>query len=469
MSVKLGQVLAVLAVAIGLVAAAPAADPGPFGGLKEIEAFSDASSRGDQAAMTAMLADQVLFSAGDGAVQREARWDRTDPVTILVRKQTQTLREAAARGDRAAMDPLLDEALIYVNEDGIVSGRHDLRLGAPISPGKAVVAGVKFQDWVAHRSDGVVITSYAVEMLSRFGQQTVDDRVLALDSWIKRGVDWKLIESQVIPLNQDPRVASLDQAALNDYVGAYAAAPNFVVAVARGDGGLSLSTNGGKPVQVQPEAKDIFFIADLQSGVRRSRIIFQRDAGGHVTGYVSSRGLALKRAPADTIATGDPAAPKITSSVEPATDLLIRRAGGLAVTSFIHDRITRYPGQTLHTRYRSTETWIRQPTGWKLLTLQSLELPLEPPLAPLSPDAMNDYLGEYAAAPGVSVKIAQAGDHLTLTRPGEKPAAMQPVAGEAFFIPGRPRASLLFQRDATGRLLGYFLRREGHDLAFRKL
>jgi hypothetical protein len=463
-----GALFAVLFAAAGLIAAAQAT-PGQFGGLKEIEAFSDASSRGDQAAMTALLADQMLFSAGDGAVQREPKFDRNDPTTVLIKKQTQTLRDAAAKGDRAAIDPLLDEELIYVNEDGAVSGRHDFRLGAAIGGTNPGAATVKLQDWVAHKADGVVVSTYTTDTVTRYGEQSFEERALAVDAWIKRGASWKLIESQIIPLNQDPPVAPMQAAALDDYAGVYAAAPNFRVSVSRDGDGLALSTNGGKPVAVAAEAKDVFFVPGLQSGVRRSRIVFQRDAGGAIDGYVSSRGLALKRIATAAAANDSADALKVTSSVAPASDLVVHRAGALAVTSFIHDRVTQYPGQLLHTRYRSTESWTRQGGVWKMLTLQSLELPVDPRPAPLSPGALDDYVGDYAAAAGVSVKFARTGEHLDIAQTGEKPQALEAMAKDAFFVPGQPRNTLLFQRDATGRLLGYFLRREGHDLAFRRL
>jgi len=470
--VKLSALFPVVIAAVGLIAATPKTpppDPGAFGGLKEIEAFSDASARGDQAAMAALVADQVLFSAGDGTVQREPKLDRADPVTALIRKQTQDLRDAAAKGDRAAMDPLLDDALIYVNEDGVVSGRHDLRLGAPIGSAKAVAATVKLENWVAHRADGVVVTTYGVDGPVRYGEQTLDQRGLAVDSWIKRGADWKLIESQIVPLSQDPPAAVLTPATLDDYAGVYAAAPNFVVTVAHDGDALALSTNGGAPVKALPEAGDIFFIPAQDGGARRSRIVFQRGADGLISGYASSRGLVLKRTAAPSTPDTDPL--KVTSAVAPASDLVVHRIGALAVTSFIHERVTDYPGQTLHTRYRSTETWTRQAGVWKMLTLQSLELPLDPAPAALSPALLNDYVGEYAATAGASVKIARSGDHLEITQAGEKPVALTAMARDAFFISGRPRTTILFQRNPypSGRLVGYFVRREGRDLAFRKI
>ena len=460
--------LGVAALLLMGAAKTPPTNAVPFGGLKEIEAFSDASARGDQAGMTALLADQILFSAGDGTVQREPKWDHADPAVDLVRKQTQVLRAAAAKGDRAGMDRVLDDSLIYVNEDGVVSGRHDLRLGSLLTEVRPDAATVTLTDWAARRVEGVIVTSYVTNTATRYGQQMVDERALVMDAWIRRGAGWTLVESQSIPLSQDPAPAALEPGVLSEYAGVYSLAPNFVVTITASTDGLALSTNGGNPVVARPEAKDLFFIPAGDTGARRSRIVFQRGDDGRIMGYVSSRGLSLKRVTGGDLAVGS-TPPHIGSSVAPASELLVRRLGGLAVTSFIHDRVTQYPGEALHTRYRSTETWIRQAGAWKMLSLQSLELPVDPPVAARLADRMGDYLGEYAPSPDGSVKVVRLGDRLAIAGPGGQPSALQAIAPDVFLIEGKPRLSLLFQRDAGGRVLGFSLRREGRDLGFRKL
>ena len=74
--------------------------------------------------------------------------------------------------------------------------------------------------------------------------------------------------------------------------------------------------------------------------------------------------------------------PGISSTVLPAADLVVRRFGDVAIATFIHERVTHYYGQILHAKYRSTETWIKRGTEWKMLALQSCELdhPLPSPL-----------------------------------------------------------------------------------------
>ena len=104
-----------------------------------------------------------------------------------------------------------------------------------------------------------------------------------------------------------------------------------------------------------------------------------------------------------------------------------------------------------------------------MLSLQSLELPVDPPVAARLADRMGDYLGEYAPSPDGSVKVVRLGDRLAIAGPGGQPSALQAIAPDVFLIEGKPRLCLLFQRDAGGRVLGFSLRREGRDLGFRKL
>jgi hypothetical protein len=161
---------------------------------------------------------------------------------------------------------------------------------------------------------------------------------------------------------------------LNEYVGTHTGGTGLSVVISLDGSELTASSNGGKAVAYEAEGRDLFFTPGLPPGTPRSRIIFQRDKSGHIAGYVSSRGLELTRsgfvAPQNDTAVTQPG---ISSTVLPAADLVVRRFGDVAIATFIHERVTHYYGQILHTKYRSTETWIKRGTEWKMLALQSCE------------------------------------------------------------------------------------------------
>ncbi len=54
------------------------------------------------------------------------------------------------------------------------------------------------------------------------------------------------------------------------------------------------------------------------------------------------------------------------------------RQGRVAVTSYVAEEEEGYYGQSLHARYRSTDTWIETPAGWRLLASQLLAIGRDP-------------------------------------------------------------------------------------------
>jgi hypothetical protein len=70
---------------------------------------------------------------------------------------------------------------------------------------------------------------------------------------------------------------------------------------------------------------------------------------------------------------------------------------------------------------------------------------------------------------GFTVRITRAGKALTASTNGEKSVPLCAAVPDVFFIPGSPRIRLIFERDANGRITGYWRRREDRDLIFRKV
>src|ERR1700722_6061798 len=78
--------------------ARPAAEDPVFTEIKRVtNAFSDASSRNDQTAMGDLLDDDILFSNGNGSVQRDTGRDKTDEVSAKLQQRTQAFLDAGQR------------------------------------------------------------------------------------------------------------------------------------------------------------------------------------------------------------------------------------------------------------------------------------------------------------------------------------------------------------------------------------
>jgi ketosteroid isomerase-like protein len=437
---------------------------------RQTDLGSAAGQRGDQATMESFLDPQVLFSGGDGSVGTlgdEPPRDSADEISALIRKQAQAFRDAGQRGDTAAMRRYLDDQVLFTNEDGVVTTRKDFFGGAPIAPPQATSSTVTLGDWVLHHSGDVAFASFVDNQDVRYGSQSLSYKFLSVETWIKRGAEWKLIGSQTIPLYQDPPVAMLPADALNDYVGAYSAGPGSAVAIARNGDGLSISTNGAKATALTAEIRDVFFTPGAPAGYARQRLIFRRNADGKIGQYLF-RGLVFART-GSSPAQGAAALPAPVPGPLVLGDFVVHHAGDVAVATFLHDRDTPCYGQVLHQTYRSTETWIRRGAAWKMITSQGRALPPKPPAFALSAAELNNYVGDYVAGTGLTVTISRGESGLVAAASGKNAMPLLAEVRDLFFFSAWPDTSIVFQRDPAGKISGFLNRYEERDLALTKV
>jgi ketosteroid isomerase-like protein len=434
----------------------------------QTNAFAEASDRQDQPAIDRMVDPDVLFSGGNGQVDRDPQFDKNDEVSALLKRQTQAFRDASQRGDVAAMRAWLDPALTFVNEDGVVSTLQTFHAGSPAVPPGSRSARVTIADWVLHHSGDVAVSSFTDDQVVDYGGQSVDCKFLSVEIWILRGTQWKLMGSQTIPLHQNPPALSLPADALAAYIGDYADGAGLTVTVSRDGDSLATSVNGDKPSPLVPESRDVFFRPDTEPGYARRRIVFRRDAGGRVTAYVS-RSLVLERnGSAAASSRSGVALPAVSPSLT-LRDFVVRRAGDVAIATFLHDRVANFHGHAIHAIYRSMEAWVNRNGNWRMISSQGRELEPDPPAAASSPKPLDDYTGTYAAGPGLTVKISKAGERLLASTNQATAQTLTAEAEDRFFVAGAPRTSIVFQRNKTGCVTGYLGRRDERDLVFSRI
>ncbi len=142
--------------------------------------------------------------------------------------------------------------------------------------------------------------------------------------------------------------------------------------------------------------------------------------------------------------------------------------GRFAATTYIMDEHETIEGHELHARYRESDTWRAGPDGWRLVAAQVFAIPLDPPRGePAS--ALADYEGVYSLSANTRQTVRRDGDHLVADRPGRAPQILLPESGDVFFTPGHPRTRRIFARAPDGRVVGFADRREGTDLAWKRL
>ena len=136
--------------------------------------------------------------------------------------------------------------------------------------------------------------------------------------------------------------------------------------------------------------------------------------------------------------------------------------------AFTDNATVNFYGQSLHAAYRSTEVWVKEHDGWKMVSSQTLALQQDPPAVTLPSSVLDQYVGTYSGGDGLTVVIAHVGDGLTAAANGGKPAEYKAELKDVFFVAGQPRNRRIFQRDATGAVTGYVNRREGRDIVYKR-
>ena len=212
-----------------------------------------------------------------------------------LRDATRQLLDAIAPGDVAVWDRWLDPAVLQVDENDTVRGKPEILKELQPLP-KGLVGHLEVAEFrMVLAGDVAVVTHEDDETLDYFGQM-LRSRFRMTDTWHRTAAGWRLLGSQVLAVHQDPPAVTLDAATLCAYAGRYVLTPEISV-TARCEGtGLVFERAGRPDRRFRPELKDQFF----EPGQPRTRRLFQRDAGGAITGFVDrreERDILWKRAP----------------------------------------------------------------------------------------------------------------------------------------------------------------------------
>jgi ketosteroid isomerase-like protein len=143
--------------------------------------------------------------------------------------------------------------------------------------------------------------------------------------------------------------------------------------------------------------------------------------------------------------------------------------GNVAAVAWITDEHEDFHGQHLHSLYRETAVWLKEPSGWKIIAMHTIALQQDPPEAKLPAAISNAYIGKYRAGPDLTYEIKRVGDGLVGQASGGKPSPFKLELRDVAFAPGQPRVRKIFERDANGHITGFLSRREGRDVVWTKI
>jgi hypothetical protein len=127
-----------------------------------------------------------------------------------------------------------------------------------------------------------------------------------------------------------------------------------------------------------------------------------------------------------------------------------------------------YHGQRLHATYITTETWYEESGAWKLALTHVYAVNKLPSPILLPASLLKEYVGCYRAARDLNYRIQLIDGGLTGGVTGHSPHPLLPELADVLFAPGQPRIRMIFQRDHVGRIIGYFSRREGEDVVWKR-
>ncbi len=128
-----------------------------------------------------------------------------------------------------------------------------------------------------------------------------------------------------------------------------------------------------------------------------------------------------------------------------------------------------YYGHALTAEYRTTDTWLRTASGWKLIASQVHAALVDPPSIELDATHLDEYAGVYRLTPEISYTIARMGNALSGERTGRPAQMLRAEARDVLFVPGQPRVRKIFLRGPDGRIVAFVDRREGRDVRWDRL
>lgn len=142
----------------------------------------------------------------------------------------------------------------------------------------------------------------------------------------------------------------------------------------------------------------------------------------------------------------------------------VRVHGDTAVTTHNDLESEDYFGHPLRAEYRTTDTWIRTPQGWKLVASQVHAQLIDPPALQLPSTTLDEYAGVYRLNADIRYTIHREGNRLIGERSGRPAQTLSVEAADVMFVAGQPRGRKIFVRGADGRITGFVDRREGRDI-----
>ena len=139
-----------------------------------------------------------------------------------------------------------------------------------------------------------------------------------------------------------------------------------------------------------------------------------------------------------------------------------------AILTYDLDETEIIYGQHMTARYHGTDTWLFRDGRWQIAAGQMFRYYEDPAPGKVDPARLNDYVGTYELAPGITLTISREGDKLYSKRGDRPQELLLPETCDLFFRPG-VEGRRLFRRDNSGKVDALIDRRNNEDLLWKRM
>ena len=210
----------------------------------------------------------------------------TAPESLVtdLRNRDQQLLDAIAPGERSVWDRALTPDAVYVDENGVVMTRADfLKSLEPLPTG--ISGHIAIVDYHVHRDGDTALVIHKDDEHESYHGIALEANYLMSETWVQRNGEWKLAMVHAYVVAMDPPAIRIPESKLDEYAGRYSAAPDLTWNIRREGDHLVAGRDGAPSRPLSVESQDVLFVP----GKPRERRIFQRNAGGKITGFIERR------------------------------------------------------------------------------------------------------------------------------------------------------------------------------------
>lgn len=150
------------------------------------------------------------------------------------------------------------------------------------------------------------------------------------------------------------------------------------------------------------------------------------------------------------------------------TEARVQDYGEVAIITHMDREELKLFGQTLITRFTSTDTYLRRNGKWQMIASQISVLPSELTPQPVTLEKMKAVTGKYELTPGIVYDVTLEEGHLFGQRTDRPKEELFAENETTYFRKGNPRGVKIFVKDENGQVIKMIDRRDNVDLVWQK-